>query len=143
MRRTLAISSMLLVTISFVPTYGQQVSKVAGPFKKHVTERATFVLYVPEGWKASEGDQGNFKTLFVNDPNGRYGVAMFYGVSPTGKDVIALASLFAKRILNQFPDLVLSKVMISRDKGRVVFDGVYTDARKRRRESRCWTVCYS
>lgn len=106
--------------------------------KKYVTEQATFVLYMPEGWKANEGDQGNFKTLFVNDPNGLYGVAMFYGVSPTGKDVIALASLFANRILNQFPDLTLPKVMVSRDKRRVVFDGVYTDAQKRRREFRCW-----
>jgi hypothetical protein len=138
MRRTAVIFSLLFVTISFNPAHGQQVSKAAGPMKKHVTEQATFVLYMPEGWKASEGDQGNFKTLFVNDPNSRYGIAMFYGVSPTGKDVIALASLFANRILKQFPDLNLPKVMVSRDRGKVVFDGLYTDPQKRRREFRSW-----
>jgi hypothetical protein len=63
---------------------------------------------------------------------------MFYGTSPTGKDVIALASFFANRILNQFPDLALPKVMLSRDKKKVVFDGVYTNAQKKRREFRCW-----
>ena len=138
MIRTWAISLMLLVLIFVVPTCGEQVSKTAGPMKKYVTERATFILYMPEGWKASEGEQGNFKTLFINDPNGRYGVAMFYGVSPAGKDVIAFASLFANRISNQFPDLTLPKVMISRDRGRVVFDGIYTNAQKKRREFRCW-----
>jgi hypothetical protein len=137
--RTIVISLILFATISFIPAHGQQqVSKAAEPMKKYVTKQATFVLYMPEGWKASEGDQVAFKTLFVSDPNGLYGVAMFYGVSPTGEDVVALASLFAKRILNQFPNLSLPKVMISRDRSKVVFDGIYTDAQKRRREFRCW-----
>lgn len=106
--------------------------------KKFVTDQATFVLYMPEGWRASEGDQGNFKTLFISDPNGLYGVAMFYGISPTGKDVLALASLFANRIKNQFPTLNIPKAMVSKDGRRVVFDGVYTDVQGRRREFRCW-----
>jgi hypothetical protein len=134
----MGISLILLVAICVVQAHGRQIPKATGAMKKHVTEQATFVLYIPEGWKASEGDQGNFKTLFVSDPSGRYGVAMFYGVSPTGKDVPALASLFANRIRNQFPTLNISKAMVSKDGRRVVFDGVYTDAQNRRREFRCW-----
>jgi hypothetical protein len=106
--------------------------------KKFVTEQATFVLYMPDGWKASEGDQGKFKTLFISDPAGLYGVAMFYGISPTGTDVLALASLFANRIKQQFPDLSIPKVMLSKDRRRVVFDGVFTNAQKSRREFRTW-----
>ncbi|OGP88871.1 MAG: hypothetical protein A2156_02400 [Deltaproteobacteria bacterium RBG_16_48_10] len=139
MKRGVTIFLLLFLAATATPSHGKQASKTTGqPMKKYVTEQATFVLYLPEGWKASEGDQGNFKTLFISDPRGLYGVAMFYGVSPTGGDVVALASLFANRIRNQFPDLALPKVMASPDQKRVVFDGVYTDAQKRRREFRCW-----
>jgi hypothetical protein len=139
MRKLIGLPLILFVAISAIASYGQQIPKTAGkPMKKYVTEQATFALYMPDGWKASEGDQGNFKTLFISDPNGLYGVAMFYGVSPTGKDVLALASLFANRIRAQFPDLTLPKVRVSHDRRRVVFDGIYTDAPKRRREFRTW-----
>jgi len=130
---------MLLLIAVAAHSQGKQVSKSAGqPMKKYVTEQATFVLYMPDGWKASEGDQGKFKTLFISDPTGLYGVAMFYGVSPTGKDVLTLASLFANRIKQQFPDLSIPKVMLSKDRRRVVFDGVFTNAQKSRREFRTW-----
>lgn len=129
----------MVILLVAIPCFGQQATKTGGKLiKKFVTDQATFVLYMPEEWRASEGEQGNFKTLFISDPNGLYGVAMFYGVSPTGKDVLALASLFANRIKNQFPTLNIPKAMVSRDGRRVVFDGVYTDAQGRRREFRCW-----
>ena len=139
MKKAAAIFLILFLAITATPSHGKEPTKRAGkPMKKYVTEQATFVLYMPEGWRASEGDQGDFKTLFVSDAGGLHGVAMFFGVSPTGKDVVSLASLFANRIRNRFPDLTLPKVMVSHDLRRVVFDGIYTDAQKRRREFRCW-----
>jgi hypothetical protein len=93
---------------------------------------------MPEGWKASEGMQGNFKTLFVTNPGGLYISAMFYGISPTGKDVVALAGLFANGIRKQFSDLNIPRAMVSTDKTRVVFDGVHSDSQKRKKEFRAW-----
>ena len=139
MKRATAISLVLFLAIAASPSLGKEAAKTAGkPMKKYVTEQATFVLYMPDGWKASEGDQGNFKTLFISDPKGLYGVAMFYGVSPTGKDVLALASLFANRIKQQFPDLSIPRVMVSKDRGKVVFDGNFTNPQSNRREFRTW-----
>jgi hypothetical protein len=137
MKRGMVI--FLMIFLVALSSSGQPVSKIGGkPMKKYVTQQATFVLYMPEGWKASEADQGSFKTLFISDPSGLYGVAMFYGLSPTGNDVLALASLFTNRIRTQFPDLVIPKAMVSRDWKRVAFDGIFTDAQKRRRKFRCW-----
>jgi hypothetical protein len=139
MKRITAISLLLLLAIFASLSHGQQAAKTAGkPMKKFVTEQATFVLYMPEGWKASEGDQGKFRTLFVNDPSGLYSAAMFYGSSPTGKDVLALASFFANNIRKQLPDLNIVKVMTAPDKKKVVFDAIYTDRQKKRKEFRVW-----
>jgi len=139
MKNAVAISLILLLAIFATPSHGQQASKTAGkPMKKYVTEQATFVLYMLEGWKASEADQGKFRTLFVNDPSGLYSAAMFYGSSPTGKDVLALASFFANNIRKQLPDLNIVKVMTSQDRKKVVFDAIYTDRQKKRKEFRVW-----
>ena len=78
------------------------------------------------------------RTFFVNDPSGLYSAAMFYGSSPTGKDVLALASFFANNIRKQLPDLNIVKVMTSPDKKKVVFDAIYTDRQKKRKEFRVW-----
>ena len=110
------------------------------PMKKYVTDQAGFVLYMPEGWKASEGTQGRFKTLFVTDPSGLYVVALFSGVSPTGNDVVALARLFAGGIQKQFPDFTIQKAMISSDKRKIVFDGTYSDLQKKRKVFRVWVT---
>ena len=110
------------------------------PMKKHVTDQAGFVLYMPEGWKASEGTQGQFKTLFVTDPSGLYVVALFSGVSPTGKDVVALTRLFAGGIQKQFPDFAIQKAMISPDKRKIVFDGIYSNLQKKRKVFRVWVT---
>ena len=110
------------------------------PMKKYVTDQAGFVLYMPEGWKASEGTQGQFKTLFVTDPSGLYVVALFSGVSPTGNDVVALARLFAGGIQKQFPDFTIQKAMISPDKRKIVFDGTYSDLQKKRKVFRVWVT---
>ena len=141
MKMATAISLVLFMAIAASPSLGKEAEKTAGkPMKKFVTEQATFVLYMPEGWKASEGDQGKFKTLLVNDPSSLYSAAMFYGSSPTGKDVLALASFFANNIRKQLPDLNIVKVMASPDKKKVVFDANYTDRQKKRKEFRVWVT---
>ena len=73
------------------------------PMKKYVTDQAGFVLYMPAGWKATEGTSGQFKTLVVTDPSGLYTVALFSGVSPTGRDVVALSRLFVGNIRQTVP----------------------------------------
>ncbi len=139
MKRATAISLILFLGIAATPSLGKEAAKTAGnTMKKYVTEQATFVLYMPEGWKASEGDQGKFKTLFVNDPSGLYSAAMFYGSSPTGKDVLALTGFFANNIRRQLPDLNIVKAMASPDRKKVVFDALYTDRQKKKKEFRVW-----
>jgi hypothetical protein len=103
MKRIIVISLIFILAFGMTFTQGTPVdAKTTGqPMKKYVTEQATFVFYMPEGWKASEGVQGNFKTLFVTDPSGLYISAMFYGISPTGKDAMALARFFANGIHKQ------------------------------------------
>ena len=110
------------------------------PMKKYVTDQAGFVLYMPEGWKASEGTQGQFKTLFVTDPSGLYVVALFSGVSPTGKDVVALTRFFVGGIRKQFPDFTIQKAMISPDQRKIAFEGIYLDRKKKRKDFRAWVT---
>lgn len=129
---------VLLLIMSNLLEEGVVLGQTTKGMKKWVTEQASFVLYVPEGWNASEGVSGAFRTLFVTDPSGLYIVGMFYGVSPVGNDVLGLASLFASNIRNHYPDLTLPTVMVSQDRTKVVMDGLYTDTQKRRKEFRCW-----
>jgi hypothetical protein len=140
MKRRIVIS--LIFTLALGMTFIQERrvdAKTTGlRMKKYVTEQATFVLYMPEGWKAIEGVQGNFKTLYVTDPGGLYISAMFYGISPTGKDIMTIARFFATGLHKQYPDLNIQRAMASRDKKKVVFDGIYTDHQKRRKEFRAW-----
>ncbi|MGZ6220173.1 MAG: hypothetical protein ACXWMV_09275 [Syntrophales bacterium] len=140
MKRTMLISLMFIFAVSMNLLRGNEAAgKATGqPMKKYVTEQATFVLYMPEGWKASEGVQDNFKTLLVSDPSGLYTSAMFYGISPAGKDVLALASFFANGMRKQYADLNIKKTIISRDKKKVVFDGIYSDHKNARKEFRVW-----
>lgn len=140
MKRKIAIFLILILAFSATLMRNDEVAATATeqPMKKYVTEQATFVLYMPEGWKASEGTQENFKTLFVTDPGGLYTSAMSYGISPTGKDVLALASFFANGMRKQSADLNIKRTMVSRDKKKVVFDGIYTDHKNMRKEFRIW-----
>jgi len=129
---------VLVFFMSNVAEKGVVSGETAKGMKKFVTEQATFVLYVPEGWKASEGVSGTFRTLFVTDPSDLYIAALFFGVSPVGNDLVALSSLFVNSIRNHYPDLKLPMARISPDRTRIVFDGLYTDIQQRRKEFRCW-----
>jgi hypothetical protein len=110
------------------------------PMKKYVTDQAGFVLYMPEGWKATEGTVGQFKTLIVTDPSGLYTVALFSGVSPAGRDVVALTRLFAGNIRQRFPDFAIRKAMISPDQRKIAFDGVYSNLQKKRQAFKVWVT---
>jgi hypothetical protein len=133
------VSAIFVFVAVLVTMVDARQSGAAAPaMKKYVSDQANFVMYMPEGWRVSEGQQANFRTIFVSDPSGTMTSAMFYGISPRGKDVPALATLFSGNIKKQFPDLVLPRGWISPDKKKVVFDGIYTDLQRRRKEFRVW-----
>ena len=134
----IALTGILLVFASSARVMWAQAKTASAPMKKYVTEQASFVLYAPEGWKTSEGVQGQFRTVIASDPTGLSVVALFHGVNPAGSDLFALAGHFVNGIRNQYPDLKLPNVMASRDRKNLVFDGVYTDAQRRKKEFRCW-----
>ena len=140
MKRKIVIPLIFILAFSIILLWGNNVdAKATGqPMKKYVTEQATFVLYMPEGWKAMEGVRENFKTLLATDATGLYTSAMFYGISPTGKDVLALAGFFANGMRNQYADLNIKKTRVSRDKKKIILDGVYTDQKNTRKEFRVW-----
>jgi hypothetical protein len=105
---------------------------------KHVTDQATFALYLPEGWRASEREQGGQRTLIVSDPDGLYGVTVTLGRRPGEGDLTALAKAFVAAIARQCPGFQVASTMISRDKSRLVFDGTYGAKPSARREFRAW-----
>ena len=133
-----ALIVILLFFVSSAWVIRAQTKSASAPMKKYVTEQASFVLYAPEGWKASEDVQGQFRTVIASDPTGLYVVALFHGVNPAGSDLLALAGHFVNGIRNQYPDLKLPNVMASRDGKTLAFDGVYTDAQRRKKEFRSW-----
>lgn len=106
---------------------------------KFVTQGADFVLYLPQGWTASEKADGTRLSLTVADPDGLYGAEIDYG--PGGKDCDALTGDMIGRLARRFPGLKLANAMRSADRSRVVFDGSYDDPRKGPREFRCWVTC--
>lgn len=110
-----------------------------GPqMQKKVTEQASFVAYIPQGWICKEGMQEGFRTVSVTDPSGQLEAAMFYGTSPTGGELADLAKHLLEQIGGRFPDLDLRRVLIAKGGERMVVDGVYTDTQKGRREFRFW-----
>jgi len=89
------VASMISILLDWqvAPSWGKSESPKATPpaMKKYVSEQANFVLYIPEGWTVREGAQSGFRNLIVSDPKGLYQASLFYGLSPTGPDLVALA----------------------------------------------------
>jgi len=106
--------------------------------KKYVTQQANFVIYVPEGWTVSEGAAGGFRTLTATDPSGIYQAAMFSGSSPRDGNIEGITNLFVQAIRSRFPDLTIGGAKITPNGQKIVFDGVYTDGQKRKKEFRSW-----
>ncbi|HUK13952.1 MAG TPA: hypothetical protein VLW17_11685, partial [Thermoanaerobaculaceae bacterium] len=112
----------------------------AEAMEKFVSRDAAFVVYKPHGWIVGEQLQPGFQVLTVDDPAGEFEAAMFYGASPTGDDVPALAGLFGGRIADRFPDFRVTAAMVSPDRRRVAFDAAFSAPGKGRRELRVWVT---
>jgi hypothetical protein len=105
---------------------------------KQVSEQASFVVYVPAGWKSAEGVEEHFRTLTASDATQRYRVKMFYGMSPTGSDVLSVTNYFVNKFRQAEPDLRIGNAMVSGNGGRIVFDGQYGDRQTGKMQFRCW-----
>jgi len=144
MRKMLGVMAMAGLAFWAIPSAGWSASEkgAAGAprtaWVKQVSEGANFVFYTPQGWKAQEGVQGNFRTLYISDPAGMVGAGMFYGVSPTGDDPVALAKVFAGGIGRNFPDLQIRQSLVSKNKDRIVFDGEFSLPQGGKREFQYW-----
>ncbi len=110
------------------------------PMQKYVTDQAGFVLYMPQGWTAKEGAQGQTQTVSVGDPSGQYSVFLCYGPDPTRQDIMGLARFFAGAIIKQFSGAEIRKSMMSPDKKHVVFEGTYMDPQQRKKFFRAWVT---
>lgn len=97
--------------------------------QKMVTQQASFAVYAPQGWRASESETQTVRTLFVSDPQGRFGVTFSYGAS-AGGDAVAVAKQLVTGFRQQFRDLRVSGVQGVADRSRLVFDAAYTNAQQ-------------
>ncbi len=110
--------------------------KGAVSIQKFVTEKASFVVYMPKGWKATEGEQDGVRTLTVSDPKGACVATMHVGASPAAGDAVAQAAYFAAR-LGKSGEVQIASARCTPDRARVVFDGTYAPTGGRR-EFRAW-----
>ena len=104
---------------------------------KKVTEKATFALYLPQGWRAGESATGQYRSLMVSDPQGRHFVALSLGLSPAGSDVVAVTRSLVSSIARQCPGLRLTRSLVARDRRRLMFDATYGTGAGAR-EFRAW-----
>lgn len=106
--------------------------------RKIVTEKASFVAYVPEGWRAVEGAEEGARYLSASDPGGRSEVVLAIGTGPFQGDAIGAARAILEKVGRHLPDLEIANARITPDRRKVVFDGVYSHPQKGRREFRSW-----
>lgn len=113
-------------------------SQAAPGMQKVVTEKATFVLYVPKGWKAVEGTEGAARTVRASDTSGRSVVFFSTGAAPQGENAAALAKRANAGLGRQAGDLAIRSAFSSRDGSALVYDGVYTPPKRGKTEFRTW-----
>ncbi|HQG84073.1 MAG: hypothetical protein GXY78_01280, partial [Deltaproteobacteria bacterium] len=113
-------------------------SQAAPGMQKVVTEKATFVLYVPRGWKAVEGTEGAARTVRASDTSGRSAVFFSTGAAPQGENAAALAKRANAGLGRQAGDLAIRSAFSSRDGSALVYDGVYTPPKRGKTEFRTW-----
>ena len=78
---------------------GARAATPAGPgMQKVVTQQASFVLYVPNGWKAQESTDGQALQVIASDPSGRSFVFFSTGAASQGENVTALAKREAAKL---------------------------------------------
>ncbi len=119
-----------------------QQSKSAAPsakgMQKVVTKDAAFVLYVPKGWKVSEGSEGTARHVTASDPSGRSSVFFSTGMIEQGVNPTALAKQANAKLGRQARDLEIRNAYTSRDGSSLVYDGSYSPPKRGKTEFRTW-----
>src|SRR5512139_206690 len=144
--RTLCITaiamlvSALLHGICFAQAgKGARASTPAGPaMQKIVTQQASFVLYVPKGWKAQESTDGQALQVAASDPPGRSSVYFSTGAAPQGENATALAKREAAKLGRAARDLEIRSAFAARDGSSLAFDGTYSPPKRGKTEFRSW-----
>jgi len=135
-----ALVSALLYGICFAQAgKGTRATTPAGPaMQKIVTDKASFVLYVPKGWKAQEAADGQALQVIASDPSGRSSVFFSTGAAPQGENVTALAKREAAKLGRAARDLEIRSAFASRDGSALAFDGTYSPPKRGKTEFRSW-----
>ncbi len=105
------------------------------------SKHCAFTIVKPQGWVVKEGysDEPRGWAFSVADPKGLYEAVTVHGISPTGKDAAALVRVAVTEIFKSAPDVRLMPTAHMRRVGQktvYVFEGVYTDAHRRRKHFR-------
>jgi hypothetical protein len=106
--------------------------------QKVVTDKASFVLYVPKGWKVQEAADGQAIQVIASDPSGRSSVFFSTGADPQGANVTSLAKREAAKLGRAAPDLEIRNAFASRDGSALAFDGTYSPQKRGKTEFRSW-----
>lgn len=120
----------------------QVVPAPTGPWERYVSKHNLFTLLKPAGWRVNETfdqNSGNW-SCGISDPAGVWQASVTHGISPTGRDVNALANQVAASMLKAAPSLQLAPAARVQNAGGrrvIVFEGTYSDARRQRRQFRC------
>ncbi|MBN2126053.1 MAG: hypothetical protein JW821_17275 [Deltaproteobacteria bacterium] len=110
----------------------------ANTMQKVVTDKASFVLYVPKGWKAKESSEGRTLQVTASDPSGRSSVFFSTGSNPQGQNATALARREAERLGRAARDLEIRSAFASRDGSSLTFDGTYSPPKQGKTDFRAW-----
>ena len=136
------VAAAFLIAAALMPGAGAaQTGKAPGPgMQKVVTEKASFVLYVPKGWKVKESAEGRALQVTATDPSGRSSVFFSTGAAPQGESAAALAKREAARLGRAAGDLEIRSALASRDGSTLVFDGTYSPPKRGKTEFRSWAT---
>jgi hypothetical protein len=140
---TTAVAAIVLALLPG-PCFAQagKGSRAAAPdgtgMQKVVTDKASFVLYVPKGWKARESADGQGLQVTASDPSGGSSVFFSTGSAPQGESAAALAKREAAGLGRTARDLEIRSAFASRDGSSLVFDGSYSPPRRGKIEFRSW-----
>lgn len=126
------LSVLLTAGMTPKPSYSQSPA-----MKKIVTNQATFVVYVPEGWEAAEQSHGTCRTLTIADPGSGAEAALAHAVVTEGEPIDVLISLW-KTGLPQVNHVQLREAYISDEGRRIVLDGSYERGPGGRKTFRAW-----
>ena len=136
------VAAAFLIAAALAPGAGAaHAGKAPGPgMQKVVTEKASFVLYVPKGWKVKESTEGKALQVTATDPSGRSSVFFSTGAAPQGENASALAKREAARLGRAAGDLEIRSALASRDGSTLVFDGTYSPPKRGKTEFRSWAT---